>query len=196
MAGMRKICVLLVVLFGAFPLRAKPLPPVYARHYKGLHIGQDATDLPFPCEVVCEGQIGPHWVIVHVLEGKVRMFTVVYNGKKMGGDPVSSHTLKLLEALREHSYANSQRPFNLGMKIATDGSIEAWLDLNNWIVYEKDVSDPDKGITEVIYTSPDAPIYAEAKTSETLDKLAIGLYDAIKKTPDWPEDGSVPKEEK
>ena len=154
-----------------------------SRQFDHVRVGEPVSELPFPCRIVCEGQVGTHWFKLHEKDHHVTMFTVVYNAKKMNGDPVASHTLELVDALRDHSYANNPEPFMLGMHEDTQGHVVAWLDMKLKIAYLEDPDDEARGITEVVYCQADAPIFAAATTKPSLTTLAGQMYAFISHPP-------------
>jgi len=142
-------------------------------------MGASVDTVPFPCKlaVICEGwSVNHHFVRVSYLDDRINMIEVLYNSKKMNGDPIASHTLHIQDAVCDHSYFNNPASLDLAAKFDENANIVAYVDETNAIVYEKDPSDPDKGITSVVYVQRDAPVLTDAKHYATLDKMAGEIF--------------------
>ena len=127
--------------------------------------------------VFCEGEVRGRWVRVNLSEDRrVSIISVIYQGKRLDGYPVVSHTMDLPAALRENTFANNKARFQIAPVIDSSTGLDAWVDITNMIGYFEDPDDKAKGINSVVYLRKDAPLLKRAHQTAKSEELSDAYW--------------------
>jgi hypothetical protein len=141
-----------------------PLGLSLAAEYRGIHVGQDAADLPQTLRgdsVWREGYLQGTWVRIVLLNGKVYLLDVVYSGK-ISPDKVTSQKVTLAQAMKLHSLTEQAAPPQFGYAVDRAGKTYGLADLRNAIVYRTPFMAADSLVATVTYLDASTPVLQTA----------------------------------
>jgi hypothetical protein len=137
--------------------------PGWGAQFKGIEVGQPASHLPqeFGKDPMDRaGMYRGSFFKIYVSDNRVYMFTVIYSGKSLRGDLVSSNDMTLAAALKIHSLQASNLAPQLKRARNRDGVAYGVVDMANHIVYATmgGLATPETLLFEVTYLNADAPV--------------------------------------
>ena len=138
----------------------------FAAGYKGIHIGEDASDLPEALRgdgMYANGNYRGAWFVIDVFGGKVNRFDVIYVGKSFDRKTTIAQEISLASAIKEHSLQPDMAQPIFGYAVDRDGATYGLVDVQNRISYHVSPIAEDSRVDEVSYLSDDAPVLESAK---------------------------------
>jgi hypothetical protein len=158
-SGLLKKTMLIVVVLALNVL------PAQATEYKGIRIGQPASELPETLKsgvVISEGEYEGDWFQVSVVNGRVNTFAVIYSAPSLNGTEIT-RPISLAAALKLHSLQQGNNAPRLGEAVNTKGVRYGIVDLGNQIIYTVDGFESSTIVKQVDYVSSNAPVLGLAE---------------------------------
>ena len=142
------------------------------RGFKGIYIGQSASELPSSLKensIFYEGVHDGDSFRLTVMKNRVDLIEVIYSGETFSRSSIRKF-VTLAQALKEHSLAKSPQPM-LALARGKDGNVNGLVDLTNKIRFSTaSPTSPDGTCSSVIYLRDTAPVLKVSASSKLTDE--------------------------